>query len=142
MSSKACHSAVVGLRLPDGSWRKLEVDNTMVFVSRDRTPKQRRLDMAGKRLLESITSVHPGIAKPQLALHKPIWRAQRQMQARLVYDAVPIVVITADLQEADVDVEWEPTQLQRLQLDKPRILQAFADRFSNSGVIDTSTWCK
>ena len=142
VAAKACRSAVSALQLPNGSWRQLRVGDALVYVSRNRTSKQRRLDMAGKRLLEAISAIHPGITKPKLALVKPVWRAQRQMQAKISYDAVPIAVVTADIQEADVEVAWEPEQMQRLRMDKARILQEFAKRFNSTGVVDTTLWCK
>ena len=114
--------------------------SALVYVARDRTPKQRRLDMAGKRLLEALTAIHPGMVKPKLALLKPLWRAQRQMQAKVSFDKVPIAAISADLQEADVEIAWEPDQVRAL--DKPRILAEFQKRFNGGGTIDTSTWCK
>eukprot|EP00973_Karenia_brevis_P057844 8052084-Karenia_brevis.AAC.1 len=58
-AAKSCQAAASSLRLPGGAWKRFFVEGQQIYISRDRSPKQRRLDLAGKRLLEAIAVQHP-----------------------------------------------------------------------------------
>ena len=74
------------------------------YVIRDRTPKMRRLEVAGKRLIDAITETYPQ-AGGLFEMHKPVWKVGQPLEARIYCARVQIASIRAEIQERHVHEE-------------------------------------
>ena len=110
-------------RLPDGSWRpnpkvtspmNREID---VYIAPDKSPKQLRTELGGRRLLKAFRSVHPNGA-----CHLDKRSGQVSVQWKPCARVVPQPSSASD---ASYVIQWNAAAVSELQINKPQIQSAF-----------------
>ena len=120
-------------RLPDGSWRpnpkvttpmNREID---IYISPDKSPKQLRTELGGRRLLKAFRAVIPNSA-----CHLDKRSGQVSVQWKPCARVIPQPSSGSD---ASYIIQWNVAAVSELQIDKPQIQSAFdSDMGSQSAV--------
>ena len=121
-------------RLPDGSWRpnpkvtsplNREID---VYIAPDKSPKQLRTELGGRRLLKAFRAVHPNGAQCHLDKRTGQVSVQWKPCARVVPQP-------SSASSASYVIQWNAAAVAELQINKPQIQSAFdSDMGSQSSV--------
>ena len=109
-----------------------------LFVIRDQSEQQQRLQLIQRKVKEACREMHPKI---QLDIPKPIYHASREMQAVGRAEAQDIIVITAPTKHGPHRIQVEPNAAKRLGIQQD-LLSARVDALLARGSrhIDTSAW--
>ena len=123
-------------RLPDGSWRpnpkatspmNKEID---VYISPDRSPKQLRTELGGRRFLKAFLVVHPNGA-----CHLDKRTGQVSVQWKPCARVVPQLSSASD---ASYVIQWNAAAVSELQISKPQIQSAFGSDMGSQSFVQWS----
>ena len=135
-------------RLPNRQWRKLFVQAPdgppqQLYINVDQSPKQQRISIAAKRLQSAIVAIHPEF-NGHLQRTNPTRHQGRKMQSMLSARSVPLVGVTADDPDADVQLVWNPAALSQpiggIAIKKADIIATFKELFTARQQVDTTGW--
>ena len=117
-------------RRPDGSWAPNPQVTTPlgrridIFLSPDKSPKQLRTELGGRRLFKAFKSAHP---------NKTVHLDKRAGMVSI--DWHPCARVVPAQEQNSYTVQWNPTVVIRAQIDKEGIMSAFnANNGGTAGV--------
>ena len=118
-AAKRVSQALGALRLPDGSWRRMSCTSPAgrkvdLFISPDKSPKQIKTEMEGKRLLQAFKSAHPD-CNPHLARQDGV----------LSVSWIPIARISPQQEDLPTEVLWNMAAVRDQGIKRDEVMAAF-----------------
>eukprot|EP00973_Karenia_brevis_P039626 5473268-Karenia_brevis.AAC.1 len=128
------------LRRGDGSWQALYAGEERIFVNRDASPKQGRIQATLRKLQSVLFDLDPSL-RGQVRQLKPTY-GKTPMDGYVRVKGMLAIRITAELEAEDPEITFDNDVLAKLGLQKGAILDGYSEKLGAAASSANVMWCK